>query len=115
MDELIAAVPGWIARFVPQAWSNDVAFDVDPEGETDWLVTAADVNAALPRDVQGAGVVDAHLVPGWITIYVESATGGNPDLLRQHQAAPEWIRGWRGPFYVKLMAPNPPLTASVAP
>ena len=44
----------WKARFTPQAWINDYAVDVDPEGPTDWELTDAEAQRALP-EAQSAG------------------------------------------------------------
>lgn len=42
----------WQARFVPQAWINDYAVDVDPEGCTEWAISDDDAAAALPEAQQ---------------------------------------------------------------
>lgn len=65
-------------RFVPQAWVNDYAIEVDPEGPTEWEVPAGLVDFDFDRD---------H----W-----------RRDALKNHHNAPDWVRGWQGPFEVEL-------------
>lgn len=70
-------------RFHPQAWQNDYAIEVDPEGETEFQVPLSDIdlggNSELPRDDQY-----------------------ETDDLRHHSAAPKWIKDWSGPFYIEI-------------
>lgn len=75
---------GWKARFVPQAWINDYAVDVDPMGETDWELPEADALEALPE---------------------AQSTCADLDYLRDHDGAPDWVRNWNGPFRVELIDP----------
>lgn len=72
------------AVFVPQAWVNDYAIDVDPEGDTDWTVSAeyADDAACIVGDVEDESVLD------------------DDDVLKSDPAAPEWVREWVGPFSI---------------
>lgn len=70
------------ATFHPQAWVNDYAIDVDPEGETSWDCTY-DFLVELPD--------------GW-----EDDDAFDLDRLRDDPAAPAWVSEWRGPFYVTL-------------
>lgn len=78
-----AGGPKLALRFHPQAWQNDYAIEVDPEGKTDFQVPLYDVdlggNGALPDDDQ-----------------YES------DELRHHALAPKWIQDWSGPFYIEI-------------
>lgn len=62
-------------EFVPQAWINDYAVNVDPEGPTTW-----EVPVEMVRDVEP----DQY----------------ESDDLRFHENAPEWVKEWSGPFYV---------------
>lgn len=64
-------------RFHPQAWVNDYAIEVDPQGETDFEV------GDVPDDVED----DTHA----------------SDALRTHDNAPEWVRDWTGPFWVEVL------------
>ncbi|MCK0441213.1 hypothetical protein MUG78_17580 [Gordonia alkaliphila] len=75
----------WQAEFWPQAWQNNNAIDVDPEGPTQWPISAGDARDWLPE-----------------------ACSSSPDLddLRQHPDAPQWVKDWRGPFYITLTAPD---------
>lgn len=76
---------GWQAAFRPQAWVNDYAIDVDPEGQTRWDLSDA----------------EAHQ---WLA----EAQGSCPDLdaLQNHRNAPQWVQDWRGPFYIDLIDPD---------
>lgn len=73
---------GYKARFVPQAWINDYAVDIDALGETDWDLTDAEAAQALSE-----------------------ARRPCPDLdyLREHFQAPAWVREYPGPFRVELL------------
>lgn len=64
-------------RFHPQAWINDRAIEVDPQGETEWEVEV---------------VVDD----------VEDDTYES-DELRLHENAPEWVKDWTGPFFIEVL------------
>lgn len=83
----LAAGVAVIATFHPQAWINDYAVDVDPEGETSWEVTP-EFLADLLDDVGGSAL--------------ESSTYES-DYLRQDPNAPDWVRAWSGPFWVKVL------------
>lgn len=67
-------------RFVPQAWVNDYAMEVDPLGETVFEVSAEDAKG------------------------LEDDTYESDDL-RFHANAPEWIKEWSGPFYIQIDRP----------
>ena len=75
-----------IARFHPQAWINDYAVEVDPEGETEFDVTpeilAFDRAAALELED------DSY----------------DSDDLRFAAAAPKWVQEWSGPFWIEVAA-----------
>lgn len=64
-------------RFHPQAWINDYAVDVDPEGPTDW--EANDVPYGIKSDTSES------------------------DSLIHHDNAPQWVRDWCGPFWVEIV------------
>ncbi|TXI53143.1 hypothetical protein [Mycolicibacterium mageritense] len=76
---------GWQAVFRPQAWINNHATDVDPEGETHWNITDDDARLALPEATR---------------------IGADLDYLKDHANAPEWVRTWRGPFFIELIDPD---------
>lgn len=76
---------GWKARFVPEAWINDYAVEVDSEGETDWDLTDDEALKILPE---------------------AQSTGADLDFLRDHPGAPQWVRNWHGPFTVRLVNPD---------
>ena len=90
----------YIASFQPEAWQNDCAIPVDPEGETEWDCTTF--------------VTDP---PGWCKNYFgqkfhKAAGDGDEfldtgDVLLQDPAAPEWVRNWRGPFTISVRAALP--------
>lgn len=68
--------------FHPQAWQNDYAVPVDPEGETEFVVPCEDAT-----DDKGKLLSDNS----W-----------ESDVLKDHPNAPEWIKSWNGPFYITL-------------
>lgn len=80
--EFIWQVPGdYRVEFVPQAWMNDYAIEVDPEGETEWVVEADEItNPYMLVDDQ-----------------YES------DELRFSRNAPDWVQDWSGPFCVRIL------------
>lgn len=73
------------ARFQPQAWQNDYAISVDPEGPTEWDVT--DYLNGLPEEKRKATM---------------TSNSYESDELRGDPNAPEWIRSWSGPFYIEV-------------
>lgn len=77
------------ATFRPQAWINNYAVDVDPQGPTTWDVSAEH----LQYLIQTLGAKDFDLV-------FESSY--ESDLVREDPAAPEWVRNWTGPFWVDV-------------
>jgi hypothetical protein len=64
-------------RFHPQAWINGYAVDVDAEGECEFAAAWPD-DKPVPKD-------DSY----------------DSDDLRQEGA--QWVRDWRGPFYVEIV------------
>lgn len=64
-------------RFHPQAWINDYAVAVDPEGETVFEV------GDLPADMKD----DSY----------------ESDELHTHENAPQWVKDWHGPFYIEIL------------
>lgn len=72
------------ATFHPQAWQNDYAIPVDPEGPTTFDVTPE---------------IEALLRAGKSFPQNDS---WESDELRNALAAPAWIREWSGPFYIEL-------------
>ena len=83
----------YIARFQPEAWLNDYAIAVDPDGPTEWNCTAfvtPDVRAYLDGCVKRR---DDDLTSGVLD---------DDDVFIDDPAAPEWVRRWRGPFTIQL-------------
>lgn len=68
--------------FHPQAWQNDYAISVDPEGETEFTVSLSDAT-----DEEGNLLPDGS--------YEANALKNCPN-------APKWIQKWKGPFYITL-------------
>ena len=66
-----------IAVFHPQAWLNDYAVEVDPEGDTTFDV------GTVPESVED----DSY----------------ESDRLRDHDNAPQWIKDWHGPFWIEVI------------
>jgi hypothetical protein len=62
--------------FDAQAWLNDYAISVDPQGDTVW--------------------VDEDVPPG-----VESFTYESNELARSEHA-PLWVQNWSGPFSIEV-------------
>lgn len=63
--------------FRPQAWQNDNAISVDPEGPCLFSVPRQDT----------IGMRD---------------DSDESDGLKEHCNAPEWIKNWQGPFYFEI-------------
>lgn len=66
-------------RFHPQAWQNDYAIPVDPEGDTEWW-----------------SAFDGVVVPDDDTY--------ESDDLRYLPGAPQWVTDWAGPFYIEVLS-----------
>lgn len=77
--------PRIIAKFNPQAWVNDYAVDVDPEGDTKWDVTDFLTKEYTREQLAG----------------LEDNSYETDDLTRERNA-PKWVRNWNGPFYVEV-------------
>lgn len=71
-----------MARFHPQAWSNDYAIDVESEGNPDYDV-AVDI-----------------LLMGSVADTIKDDSNES-DELKFAAFAPDWVRNWNGPFYVE--------------
>ncbi len=74
------------AHFDPQAWVNDYAVSVDPEGEQTWDCTAF---ASDDTDYT------ARVLGNWDGLDRDDVFIGDP-------AAPEWVRNWHGPFTITI-------------
>jgi hypothetical protein len=62
------------ATFRPQAWIRDYAHDVDPEGETEWVINGSDLEPDQ----------------------------SDLDYLQTSRNAPTWVKDWAGPFEITL-------------
>lgn len=82
----------FIAEFAPQAWQNDYAIPVDPEGDTKWDATSF-VEGMLRGDEPG---LDKEQARDWLQRTLQS--GDIDDILAQDPQAPAWVRDWSGPF-----------------
>lgn len=69
-------------QFTPQAWVNDYAIDVDPEGETEFEIPVADA------------MIDGRL---------RKDNHDETDVLKDHPNAPRWIKQFAGPFYIEIL------------
>ncbi|QOT74532.1 hypothetical protein H5V43_21925 (plasmid) [Sphingobium fuliginis] len=69
-----------LARFHPQAWVNDYAISVAPEGETEWDI--------------------GEVAPNFISDTYET------DEFRDHPNAPQWVQNWNGLFYIEILYEN---------
>jgi hypothetical protein len=91
----------YTAEFDPQAWQNDQANSVDPEGETKW-----DCTAAVQKYVQPDGSLGKPFKLQTFTgQYVD-----NDDVLHKDPAAPQWVRDWRGPFTITVTRQEQPVS-----
>lgn len=72
------------ATFIPQAWVNDYAIEVDAEGDTVFDVTYL---------ILAMGKEKALLI--------KDGRDSSDDLLRA-ETTPAWIREWEGPFRVEV-------------
>jgi hypothetical protein len=83
---------GYKAHFEPQAWINDNAVSVDPEGEEWWNATAfINADPALKAKVdKGIASDEAFL--------------DLDDVLMGDDNAPEWVKNWQGPFTITVVA-----------
>ena len=64
-------------KFHQQAWVNDYAIEVDPEGETEYEV-------------------------GNVPDGIEDDTYESDDY-RTHSNAPAWAKEWSGPFWIEIL------------
>lgn len=90
--------PRYIARFVPQAWINDYATEIDHSGPDEWDAT------------EFVKIVDSTYVSGMleeIESYPDEEALDYFDILVEDPNAPEWVRDHRGPFdtYLRLADP----------
>lgn len=94
------------ARFNPQAWVNDYAIDVDPQGPTTW--DATDAVASMPAEYRDQLVseIEADDPFGW------GEALDSWDWLHDDPNAPQWVRDWNGPFSIWVSVPEPDETAA---
>jgi hypothetical protein len=81
------------ANFEPQAWQNDDAIPVDPQGPTTW-----DCSEYIGQ--QGdlfLNRLHRHLADNGVFL-------DRDDVLKGDPVAPEWIREWQGPFTITVAA-----------
>jgi hypothetical protein len=73
---------GTVVRFTPEAWQNDYAVEVDPEGDVEWRVT-----------------------PGTAESVAATVKIGSTDLdfVKYDTNAPRWIKEWSGPFTITVV------------
>lgn len=84
MSQSVPASMQFQAVFHPQAWQNDYAIDVDPEGAVEFDVTP-EVLAILAA---GGSIPEDN--------------DYESDELRHAATAPAWIQDWSGPFYIEV-------------
>lgn len=85
----------YTANFQPEAWVNDCAIPVDPQGPTEWDCTSFvddDVRAYLDECAERRNESLTH----WNGVL------DNDDVFKRDPAAPEWVREWRGPFTIRV-------------
>jgi hypothetical protein len=87
-------LPSYRATFTPQAWIRDWAVEIDPEGDTEWIVTPAFLARLVGWHMRRYGMdFDSALAR------CTGQSNDSSDGLRDDPAAPAWIREHRGPFY----------------
>lgn len=80
------SIPGpLLAIFHPQAWVNDWALEVDPEGETEFDVGP---------EIRAMGREKA------LTLLTDD--NYDTDELRTATNAPDWVKNWSGPFRIEV-------------
>jgi hypothetical protein len=79
------------AQFIPQAWLNGHAIDIDPSGDTVWDATEA--FQALPATYRAA--LQAELDEHGEAVDVD-------DMLFTDSNAPTWVREHTGPFTITV-------------
>ncbi len=80
-----------VAHFQPEAWINDYAVAIDPEGPQEW--DATDWFAALPADYRA--VLDEDLE-------LDGEALDGDDLFGDDPAAPAWVGEHRGPSTITV-------------
>ena len=75
--------------FVPQAWINDYAIEIDPLGDTDWDISIEELCDVL-------GVSEDKITPDFDLDTTEG------DQLRYSINSPKWIKDWSGPFRIEI-------------
>lgn len=85
----------YVATFEPQAWQNDYANPVDPEGETSWDCTKF---VTRPPKWLREGVTEFY----FIELKTEGAMLDTDDIFKCDPAAPKWVREWKGPFTITV-------------
>lgn len=87
-DEL-AKKKRYVAYFSPQAWVNDNAIEVDPEGEQEWDCTREfwSMDGDYRKDLLDAIKADGQVLD-------------DEDWLKGDTDAPEWVREFQGPFSI---------------
>ena len=81
----------YFAEFTPEAWINDYAIAVDPEGDTVWDCTAF----AIENQDYLLRMEEEDSDPEDGVLDIDDVFKGDP-------AAPEWIREWQGPFTIRV-------------
>lgn len=79
------------AYFVPQAWQNDYAIDVDAEGPQHWNCTAF-VNCDHKYNMRACAKFKERE-------YDEEVLDKD-DVLKADDDAPKWVQDWDGPFSI---------------
>jgi ABC-type metal ion transport system substrate-binding protein len=72
------------ATFVPEAWQNNNAVEVDPEGETEIDITAEVLAMGKEKALQ---LKDKSL---------------DVDAFQHAAMVPKWIKNWHGPFSIHV-------------
>jgi hypothetical protein len=87
--------PRYTAHFTPEAYIRNDAVEVDPQGPQEWdCTTWAQLHQRYTDEAQERDGGDAEFID-------------TDDVFRDDPAAPAWVRGWRGPFTIRIRREGP--------
>ena len=88
----IVSTTTFVARFGPEAWINDNAVPVDPEGPTTWNCT----RSVLDDPAYWEG--EAAFQGNWASEVIDRS-----DVLKDDPDAPQWVRDYGGPCTITVI------------
>lgn len=87
------------ASFAPQAWQNDYAVPVDPQGETKWYISVSSAENLFNDKLELYEFGSATPIRGLNVVH-------DLDWLKADFYAPEWVKNWQGPFDIYVRVPD---------